>query len=215
MFHQALESTLARRPPASSIDTQPPPSPSCGSKKFKPAKGSNITAGVLILFARKMRLPYQITGIMAVLVPSRFAIVRLDPSHDYAVKLLAPNWQPVEDHFGNVVPEVLKRFYADPKNVLLTDFDIVSRLSKIPGRIHVQFFEAIGESSVDGFFEGFENLLSFASDGGGGRYVIDISEPNPKVHYHIYDIGHDPERFRFTGLSLSEFLSAKRIKGNG
>jgi hypothetical protein len=151
---------------------------------------------------------------MAVLAPSRFAIERVDPSHEFAVKLLAPNWQPVEEHFGTSVPEVLKRIYADPKSVLLTNFNIVSRLSRIPEGIHVQFFLPIGVTSVDGFFEGFENLLAFASDGGGGDYVIDISESNPKVHYHIYVTG-GPRRFRFTGLALSEFLSAKRVKGNG
>ena len=152
---------------------------------------------------------------MAVIAPSRFAIERINAAHEYAVGLLAPDWRPVEEHFGNPVPEVLKQFYANPKDVLLTDFDIVSRLSLIPEQIHVQFFEAIGENSVAGFFEGFENFVSFASDGGGGRYVIDISEPDPKVYYHIYVIGRDPEHFRFTGLTLSEFLSARRIKGDG
>ncbi len=171
--------------------------------------------GAHLTFAKEMRLPCLITEFMAFIAPHRFAIEHFDPSSDYAVKLLAPNWHPIEEHFTKVVPEVLKRFYADPKNVLLTDFEIISLYSKIPDGIHIQFFDVVGESTVSGFFEGFENFISFASDGGGGRYVIDIAEPNPKVYYHIYDIGHDPERFRYTGLTLSEFLSAKRIKGNG
>lgn len=45
--------------------------------------------------------------------------------------------------------------------------------------------------------------------------MIDISEPDLKVHYHYYVGGCDGENFRFTGLTLSEFLSARRIKDDG
>ena len=116
-----------------------------------------------------LKIPYPIQCPLSVIAPSRLAIERIDATHEYALSLHSPDWQPVEEHFGNSVPKVLKRFYADPKSVLLTNFDIVSRLSGIPEGIHVQYFEATGANSVAGFFEGFESFVSFASNGGGGR----------------------------------------------
>ena len=116
-----------------------------------------------------LKISYPIQCPLSVIAPSRLAIERIDATHEYALSLHSPDWQPVEEHFGNSVPKVLKRFYADPKSVLLTNFDIVSRLSGIPEGIHVQYFEATGANSVAGFFEGFESFVSFASNGGGGR----------------------------------------------
>ncbi|MEO5915346.1 MAG: hypothetical protein ABIS50_14025 [Luteolibacter sp.] len=139
----------------------------------------------------------------------RFHTIEKCPSdHEYAKELLSPNWEAVESHYGTSVPQIWKDFYLDPKKILQMDFELAVKTSEIPEGIHVQFFTPISELAVDGFFEGLEQYIDFASDGGGGRYVIDIREVDPKVYMHCYDIG----RFRFTGFTLSQFLTTRYLK---
>ena len=154
----------------------------------------------------------SIKAVLATFIPAAFAGDFIPEQDDYAKKLLSPNWDVVEEYFGKPVPRVLKAFYQNPKKVLRVEFNLANRKIAIPEGIFVSSFDPIGPASVDGFFEGFEQYISFASDGGGGIYVINIAEENPKVYYHIYDIGEDPKHFRYTGLLLSDFLASKTVK---
>lgn len=171
-------------------------------------------AAPIYLFIAVAAPPYLAFEMLSILLPGKFRISSFDPESDHAKALLTPDWRPVEKHFGVEAPVILKRFYQDRGWLLQTDFDLVPMRCAISGGIHVQFFLPIGSSSVNGFFEGFEQYIGFASDGGAGRYVIDIREADPVVHYHLIGFG-GPNRFRSTGLKLSQFLRVRRIRGNG
>ena len=127
-----------------------------------------------------------------------------------AKALVTPNWKPVEDHFKKPAPKILKALYEDPKMVLMTNFEIVSKKIKIPEGLHVAAFDPIGKESVE-FFQDLEQYIEIAHNLYGGRYIVDPTKNDPMVYLNYYDIGRDPEWFRPTGLLLSEFLAAKKI----
>ncbi|SHI61350.1 hypothetical protein SAMN02745181_0500 [Rubritalea squalenifaciens DSM 18772] len=127
-----------------------------------------------------------------------------------AKALLAADWKPVEDHFKKPSSAMLKKLYKDPKKILMTSFEIVSKKIKIPEGLHVAAYEPINKESVD-FFEDLEKYIQIAYDPFGGRYIVDPTKDDPEVYLHYYDVGRDPEWFRSTGLRLSEFIAAKKI----
>lgn len=132
-------------------------------------------------------------------------------SDEYAQRLLSPQWDLVEEHFGTTISSRLKEFYADPSRVLQSEFDLVTA-KEVEGErtIHIQSSEPISSRSIEAF-EGFERFMEIASDGGEGLYFIDPRESDPEVCLFVMD-GYD---LYPTGLSLSEFLTAPRLEPPG
>jgi hypothetical protein len=129
---------------------------------------------------------------------------------EFAHGLLHPNWQLVEGHYGVSMPDLLKRFYADPNKVLQCEFDLETP-KQVEGlhRIHVCTFTRINENSIESF-PGFERFLEVASDGGEGLYFIDPKVSEPEVYLFVVD-GYD---MLPTGLSLRQFLEGPRLGPN-
>ncbi len=147
--------------------------------------------------------------------PESDAIERLDPELEDSKAILSPDWSIVENHFGTKVPQILKSLYQDPNRVLLTEFDVVSDSCILEiddnENLHVVNYTIIDENILQGSFDDMENFFPIASGLGGEEYVINITEADPKVYFYQYDIGDDPEKFQYTGLLLSEFITAKKI----
>ena len=126
----------------------------------------------------------------------------------FAKVMMNPNWKRLEERFGVPMPAELKAFYGDPAKVLQENFDIKTVKSiERDYRVHVETFTPIGEAD-DVPIPGNESFLQIASDGGGGAYQFDPKESAPEVIYHFVD-GDDSYP---TGLSLSQFLNAPRLK---
>ncbi len=129
---------------------------------------------------------------------------------DFAQDLLRPNWRLVEEHYGVIMPDLLKRFYSDPKSVLQCEFDLETPKEVEGGdRIHVLTFSRINESSIEPFPE-FERFLEIASDGGEGLYFFDPKDPEPEVYLFVMD-EYD---LHPTGLTLRQFLEGPRLEPN-
>lgn len=126
----------------------------------------------------------------------------------YAKLLMNPDWKRLEERFGVPMPVELKAFYGDPAKVLQENFDIKTTKS-IAGdySVHVEDFTPIGDAD-DVPIPGNERFLQFASDGGGGAYQFDPKEKDSEVIYYFVD-GSDSYP---TGLSLSQFLNAPRLR---
>jgi len=125
------------------------------------------------------------------------------------IDLLHPQWETIEKHFGAIVPPILKSYYLDHEKILQRDFDVLSTKTQLGEPIYVESFCPINDISLLGAFDDMERFFPFAQGLGGEEFVIDITEDDPTVWYHQYDIGLAPECLQNTGLKPPEFLAAE------
>jgi hypothetical protein len=126
---------------------------------------------------------------------------------EYGTQLLNPDWAAIEAHYGVALPQVLKSFYANPEKVLQGEFEIkVPRKVVGSKRAFIATFTPIDPDCIS-IFEGFEQYMEIASDGGEGLYFISPRDnDSPVWHFDMEDYS-----LTNTGLSLGRFLSAERL----
>lgn len=129
------------------------------------------------------------------------------PVLSYEERLLNPQWDVLEKHFGVPMPKVLKEFYAAPAKVQQTEFRL-----KIKNKIEDAYYVNVDRFhplDKDAIYESDDNepdLLSIASDAAEGEFFFDPRESALEVIMLV-----DYADYYETGLSLEEFLKAPRL----
>lgn len=134
----------------------------------------------------------------------------MEPTIHYQERLLDPQWDALERHFGVPMPKSLKDFYADLTRIQQSNFRLQTK-EKVEGNyfIAVLSFTPMDKGAIREF-DNESNLLCVATDGMEGEYLIDPTECDPEIVLMV-----DYSDYHEMGLKLSEFLTAPHLPQNG
>jgi SMI1/KNR4 family protein SUKH-1 len=123
----------------------------------------------------------------------------------------SPDFEAFQKHFGCEPPQALKKLFSEPE--LFTDdkdmFEIaVPSEAGQEKRWFLAWIDALDEEHLKSSrWPGTENLYAFANNGAGDEYLIDPKQKDPEVIYYE----HETRKMKSVGVTLSQFVSAKRI----
>jgi hypothetical protein len=126
---------------------------------------------------------------------------------------LNPDFEAFRQHFGCEPPQALKSLFAEPE-LFTNDKDIfeiaVPSETGQEKRWFVAWIDAIDKEHLKSRnWPGTEGFYAFANNGAGDQYLIDPKQEDPEVFYYEHETG----KKKSVGVTLSQFVSAKRIYG--
>jgi len=119
-------------------------------------------------------------------------------------RLSSPDLEAVAKHFGCTLPQALRDLYSNPKELALSDIEVVPPNGRDP--VYICFYNPADEENVRDAWPGCEKYFPFADDGAGNELLIDPRLADPPVLWH----DHETEEFETVASSLSEFMKWKR-----
>lgn len=122
-----------------------------------------------------------------------------------------PDFEAFRRHLSCEPPQSLKSLFAEPE-FFANDKDMfeieVPSSSGQSKRWFIAWIEALDEEHLkSGNWPGTEGFYAFANNGAGDQYLIDPKRVDPEVFYYEHETG----KKKPVGVSLSQFVSAKRI----
>ena len=133
-----------------------------------------------------------------------------EQSRRFRQRLLAPDFPAAEAHFRAVLPDALKRLYADENELLRSDkgeFEVlIVDKNGVTEPWYVAIYVPIDAQSLKETWPGCEAYLAFADDGCGNGYLIKPGTADPPVVFHDHESGEVVE----VSPSLSAFLAAPK-----
>jgi hypothetical protein len=121
---------------------------------------------------------------------------------EFERRRLHPDYAAFKSHFGCEPPLAIRQLYENRETILDGDFNIRLPLSRRPWP--VAWFEAM----EDGSWPDIEGFYAFANDGCGNLYLVTPQDADPEVIF----LDHETGQRESLGISLSQFLAAKRIR---
>lgn len=100
---------------------------------------------------------------------------------DYLDRLINPKFEEVEEHFGKELPDFLKQFFQDKRQVLRSDF-LVGVADDLG--VHISHFRPCDQRSISEMSEAYQidpRFMPIASDGGDLEYFVDPSGEDPPL----------------------------------
>ena len=122
-----------------------------------------------------------------------------------------PDFEAFRRHYGCEPASAVKRLFDDPE-LFQNDRDMfeiaVPSEAGQEKRWFVAWIEALDDEHLKGScWPGTEGYYAFANNGAGDRYLIDPKQEDPEVIYYE----HETRKKKPVGVTLSQFVSAKRI----
>ena len=121
-----------------------------------------------------------------------------------------PNFDAFRKHFACDLPQALGSLFAE-QEIFSNDkdmFDVVIPSGKSERRWFVAWIEPVDEEHFKSCrWPGTEGFYAFANNGAGDQYLIDPKQEDPEVFYYE----HETAKKKSVGVTLSQFVSAKRI----
>ena len=125
----------------------------------------------------------------------------------YRERVASPDLDGLEQHLGHSLPESFRALYRD--RGLITSENIVvavpNPLEKSESS-YIAFFEPADIETLDHPWPGCEGLFPFANNGAGDQFLVDLTQPDPDVVYHLHETGEQVS----LGVPLSAFIAAPR-----
>lgn len=122
-------------------------------------------------------------------------------------RLLNPNIELVESHFGKALPAAIVELYANRDEILRDNFVVLS--SEEAGEelaCFIGFYEPCDAGSVGLSRPGCEGYFSFADDGCGNQYMVIPGDEDSPVLFFDHEGGEITEVCK----SISEFMAWPR-----
>ncbi len=133
-----------------------------------------------------------------------------DDRGQYAARLHQPVFEELEAHFGCLIPEPLKKLYADHTELDRENFRVIPDGSDSENApLNIASYIPADIAAVKSQMPGTEPFLAFADDGCGDAYMVDPRLVDGPVLFHDHETGE----FSQICNSLSEFMSWPRVEG--
>jgi hypothetical protein len=119
-------------------------------------------------------------------------------------RLASPDLDAVAKHFDCRLPHALRDLYNNPKELALSDVEVLPPDGGDP--IYICFYNPADADSLQSPWPGCEKHFAFADDGCGNELLVDPTLDDPPVLWHDHETGE----IETVAPSMSEFMKWKR-----
>jgi len=122
-------------------------------------------------------------------------------------RLLKPDFDGLEKHFGHILPKQLKALYENRSEVLKKDFEVVGNVTGKEKNVwYISYYQPADLENIRDTSPIAKEIFEFANDGCGNGYTIDSRLDDPPVMF--FDL-EDGEWSKVTN-NFSEFMAMTR-----